>query len=356
MAEDQDQAQAKTEAPTARRREEAHKKGQFAYSTDLAGGLILLVGTVTFWLGTGSLGSTLLGTFRSLLADVGRKEIDFDVAHTMAVAFFEYLLQTTGLLLGLVTLTGFAAGALQTGLRFSTESLQPNWGRLSPGKGLSRIWSQRSVVRAVQAILKVTVLGMVAWWIVTCQSVNIAASGRQSLVMAISDGWNISIQLALAVSASLVLLGILDYVFQRWRHEEDLKMSRRDVKEEQKQEEGDPHVKARVQRLQREASQRRMLQDVPSATVVVTNPTHVAVALQYDQATMPAPRVVAKGADLLAQRIMKLAEDHQIPTLRRPPLARALYTSVEIGREVPPDLYRAIAEILAHVFRLRRAA
>jgi flagellar biosynthetic protein FlhB len=353
MAEDQEQVQSKTEAPTPRKREEARKKGQVAYSSDLASGFILLVGVGVFWLGGSAVGQNLLETIRQSLEQIGRKQLDSKIATAMAASFLHSLLQITGLILGVISLAAFAVGVLQSGLRLSTDPLQLNWSRLSPIKGWSRIWSQRSAMRAVMAVIKVVALGAVAWWIVCCQVNLISSSGRGSLAMAVSSGWHITIQIALAASAGLVLLGMLDYLFQRWRHEQDLKMSRREIKEEQKQEEGDPHVKARVKRLQREAAQRRMLSDVPNATVIVTNPTHVAVALQYDQATMPAPKVVAKGADLLAKRITKIAEEHQIPVLQRPPLARALYGAVETGQEIPPELYRALAEILAYVFRLR---
>lgn len=356
MAEDQDQAQSKTEAPTPHRREEARKKGQVAYSSDLGSSCVLLAGTTAFWLGGSSLGHNLIETFRSGLTDIGLKEIDFDTASVMATSFFESLLQATGLVLGLVSLAGFAVGASQAGLQISTESLQVNWSRLSPISGWSRIWSQRSAARAIAAVLKVAVLGAVAWWIIYYQAISIAVSGRSSLMAAVSRGWNITIQIALAASALLVLLGMVDYLFQRWRHEQDLKMSHHEVKQEHKQQEGDPHVKARVKRMQREAAQSRMLQEVENATVIVTNPTHFAVALQYDPDNMPAPKVVAKGADLLARRIVRIAESHKIPILQRPPLARALFASVEVDQEIPPALYRAIAEILAHVFRLRGAA
>ena len=160
----------------------------------------------------------------------------------------------------------------------------------------------------------------------------------------------------MAIAAAMVVIGLLDYLFQRWRHEQDLKMTRRELEEERKEEEGDPHMRARIRKLQREVGQRRMMQDVPNATVVITNPTHIAVAIQYERGLMSAPKVVAKGADLLAMQIRQIAERHDVPVLERKPLARALYLAVDVGEEIPAEFYHAIAEILAYIYRLSRAA
>ena len=159
----------------------------------------------------------------------------------------------------------------------------------------------------------------------------------------------------IAVGVLLTLLGIADFLYQRWQHEQDLRMSREELKEERRQEEGDPHMRARIKKLQREMGT-RMMHDVPTADVVLTNPTHYAVALKYDRATMPAPVVVAKGADHRAFRIMEIARQHNVPVLERKPLARALYGAVEVGREIPPELYLAVAEILTYLYRQNRYA
>ena len=174
------------------------------------------------------------------------------------------------------------------------------------------------------------------------------------LRQAIRSTWGLAVEVGIAVAGALVVVGICDFLYQRWQHEEDLKMSLQDLKEEKKQDEGDPQVKSRLRKLQRDAARLRMLQDVPSASVVLTNPTHFAVALRYEQGVSKAPKVVAKGEGLLAKRIARIAREHGVTVLERKPLTRALYASAEVGQEIPDTLFRAVAEVLAYVYRLQR--
>jgi flagellar biosynthetic protein FlhB len=199
----------------------------------------------------------------------------------------------------------------------------------------------------------------VAWWVLAGRSEQIAGLGQgvsPSLRGIVVQGWELVLRTALAIAGALAAIAVLDYILQRLRFERSLRMTREEVKEEIKREEGDPQVKARIRRLQRDAAQRRMLRAVPTASVIITNPEHVAVALQYDRATMPAPRVVAKGAGRVAKRIIELGRKSAVPVVERKPLAQALFRTVEVGREIPAGLYFVVAEVLAFVYRQREAA
>jgi flagellar biosynthesis protein FlhB len=202
----------------------------------------------------------------------------------------------------------------------------------------------------------VTAVALLVFWVLLHQVDHVSTAGHGTVERATALGWRLAVLLGLAIAAAMVVIGLLDYLFQRWRHEQDLKMTRRELKEERREDEGDPHMRARIRKLQREVGQRKMMQEVPNATVVITNPTHIAVALQYERGLTNAPKVVAKGADLLAMQIRRIAGRHGVPVLERKPLAQALYLAVDVDQEIPAEFYHAIAEILAYIYRLNRAA
>jgi len=265
-------------------------------------------------------------------------------------------LSVVGPLLAVLFVIGAAVGVAQAGFHVSSKPLVPDWGRLSWAKGWKRIFSTRSLARGFSSVAKVSAVALLVLWVLHHQVDDISIAGHGTVERATALGWRLAVFLAMAIAAAMVVIGLLDYLFQRWRHEQDLKMTRRELEEERKEEEGDPHMRARIRKLQREVGQRRMMQDVPNATVVITNPTHIAVAIQYERGLMSAPKVVAKGADLLAMQIRQIAERHDVPVLERKPLARALYLAVDVGEEIPAEFYHAIAEILAYIYRLSRAA
>ncbi len=250
---------------------------------------------------------------------------------------------------------GLIVGLVQSGMNWTLQPLVPDWERLSPARGWERLLSWRSFVRAGLAILKAAALGALVCWVLKARAGWIAVAGHGTLGQAAANGWNLTLMLALVLAAALVLIGLADYVFQRWRLEQDLRMTRRELVEEHREQDGDPHLRARIRQLQREVGQRRMIQDVPRATVVVTNPTHIAVALRYERGEMEAPKVIAKGKGLFARRIAAVAREHGVPVVERKLLARALYRAVPVGGEIPLELYQAMAEILAYVYRLRAA-
>lgn len=342
----------RTEAPTQRRREEAREQGQVALSGDLVTGLLLLTGSALLsWLGP-AVAEGLLDGIRSHFLNTRGVDLDAEGARSLLAWEFWRGLEMVGLFLGVLFLVGVGVNLLQVGLYVNTELLGFHWDRLSPVRGWQRVFSIAALMRGLVAFLKVLVVAAVAAWVLNNRAGQITSLSTISLAAASAQGWDLVMRLALALAGALTIIGILDYVFQRYRFEQSLRMTRQELKEELKREEGDPLLKARIRRMQRETAQRRMLAEVPKATVVITNPVHLAVALRYDQKTMKAPRVIAKGRGTVAQRIIDLARRHAVPVLERKPLAHALY-QLPLEGEIPAVLYHVVAELLAFVFRLR---
>jgi len=341
----------KTEEATPRRRQEARKKGQVAYSSDLSNGAILLAGSLVFLYLGSNLGNRLKQILSSELLSL--KMQDWGVAETVSLGeialqqLAHCVLLFIGAFFALTLMIGFA----QAGFYYSNETFKIDWEKLSPTSGWSRLLSFRSALRGGMTIGKGLFIIAVIWWLMVLSTDELSSASRGTLDQAVGVGWVLTMRFSIAISASLVLLGLADYAYQRWQHEQDLRMTRRELQDEHKDDEGDPQIRARIKKLQREISQRRMLADVPTSTVVLTNPTHIAVALRYDRHAMAAPIVVAKGSGGVAKRIARIARDNGIPVMERKPLARALFKSVNIGQEIPLALYKAVAEILAHLLK-----
>ena len=246
------------------------------------------------------------------------------------------------------------ASALQTGFLWTTEPLVPDPGRLLPQRGFSKLMSVRALARGGTTLVAASgVLGVAGWFILRRTLVMDFASGWTTAHL-VRWGWEAAMFLAIAIASVLICVGIVDYLYQRWQHTQDLMMTKQEVRDEYKREEGDPQLKARIRRLQRETSQRRALDAVDDATVVVRNPTHYAVALKYERDSMATPQVVASGTDHMALRIIRRAEEKGIHVIENRPLARALYSMVPVGQEIPYELFQAVAEIMAEVYRLDR--
>jgi flagellar biosynthetic protein FlhB len=354
MADEFDQS--KTEAPTLRRREEAREQGHVAFSSELAAGLLLLAGVLALWYGAHTLTEDMMLSLRlTILTLASPGEFGFEQSRAFIVALVGRGMESLGVFWGLLFLVGLGVGAMQVGFHFLPDLLGPRWEKLSPAQGWKRIFSFAAVMRGVMALVKVAAIIALAAWILRGRTTQIMTFGDGQLSTAAVQGWNIAIRLALACAAGLVLVGVADYAFQRWRYEQALRMTRQELKEEVKREEGDPQMRARLRKMQREMSRKRMMQDVPRSTVVITNPTHLAVALRYERGRMAAPRVVAKGAGFVAMRIVELARRHAVPVVERKPIAQALFKAVKVGQEIPAALYYTVAEILAYVYRLRHA-
>jgi len=254
----------------------------------------------------------------------------------------------------LVAVAAIAASMVISGWLFTFDALQPNFSRLNPMTGLGRIFSLHGLIELGKAILKAVLVGGVAAWVVWSERAEIIALGNEALESGLTHLAQMLGYTFLAVAGALLLVVVVDVPFQMWDHARQLRMTKEEVRKEAKETEGDPQIKARIRSLQREAARRRMMAEVPKADVVVTNPDHYAVALRYLEGRSGAPRVVAKGSMLVAERIMEIARTTNVPVLRAPPLARALFVHAELGQEIPASLYNAVAEVLAWVYQLRR--
>ncbi|MGE0481203.1 MAG: flagellar biosynthesis protein FlhB [Phycisphaerae bacterium] len=339
----------KTEAPTPRRRQEARDRGQLGLSNDLTAAVALLAAV---WL-LRQFGPVLLGGLLDLVRQIERAndvrtETLPETLPRIAAAAAPLVLPFL-LLMVLVTLMSTLT---QSRGAFTWKMLRPKLSQLSPLAGVKRLFSTRSLARTGFGLLKMMCVGAVAYWTIAADVPRVLAVGQLTTGGIVSLSADVLYRLCMRAGAALVVLGLLDWLYQRWTLERSLKMSKQEIKEEMKRMEGDPHVKQRLRKMQLKLAMQRLAMDVPKADFVVTNPTEYAVAIQYDDATMAAPKVIAKGKDFLALRIRQLAEQHEIPVLERPPLARALYAAVEVGHEVPPAFYRAVAELLAYVYEL----
>ena len=343
----------KTELPTQRRRDEARARGQFAYSHELINGLLLLAGTVGIWWSGSNLAAGLSQEIQSQLRQP-RVELTVDDVPALFSGLMNRGLELSGGLLACVFTVGLAANLAQAGLHISTESLGPKWERINPAENWGKILSTESLLRGGMAVAKVSLLGAAAWWVLSDRGTQIALMGSGLLSQAVSIGWGIAMELCIAAAGVFVVIGAIDYGYQWYRNEQSLRMSREEVKRERKDDEGDPNIMARRRQRAREiVSQRRMLQEVQKATLFITNPTHIAVALRYERGVTGAPVVIAKGRDQFALQIAAKARRYGIPVVERKPVARALFKMVKVGKEIPQSLYVAVSEVLSYVYRLR---
>ncbi len=352
MAEENDQE--KTEAPSPQRLEKAREEGQVPQARELATFVVLMTGGAGLWMMANGIGQTMSGIVRGGLQF--EPAIARDPAHVMAQLsrqFFEAALALSPFLL-LVVIAILAAPILMRGWLFSPKALMPNFKRLNPLSGVKRILSHQGLMELFKALAKAGLLGVVAVWVIWSNLENIFSLGSEAPATAIGHMGDIVGKVFLLVSGAMIFIVVLDVPYQLWSHYNKLKMSKEELRKEAKENEGDPHVKGRIRAQQREMARRRMMAEIPTADVVVTNPTHFAVALKYTEGKMGAPRVVAKGADAVALRIREIAAEHHVPLLEAPPLARALFRHADLGDEIPATLYAAVAEVLAYVFQLRR--
>lgn len=351
MAEESDLE--KTEPASPRRLEKAREEGQVVRSRELNTFVLLATGVATLWFGGAQMYESLTGVLRSGLWFDLRVAQDTQVM--MAVAAHSAMQAVLGLLplFLLLTVAAIFASVVLGGLLFSTKSLEPKFERLNPLKGVGRMFSAQTMVELIKTLTKAAVVGVVAVLVIRHYRDQMIALMYATPSEGLTSGMGlVALCCALIVSA-LFLIVIIDAPWQLYSHFKKMRMSKQDVKQEHKESDGDPHVKGRIRQQQRAMARRRMMAEVPGADVIVTNPTHYAVALLYREGQSAAPRVVAKGSGLMAARIRSVAAEHKVPTLGAPPLARALYHNVEIGQEIPGDLYAAVAEVLAWVFQLR---
>ncbi len=351
----------RTEQATPRRRLEARERGQVPISLELTTALLLCAWAGALAAGGGrlarTLGSELQGSF-ARLADLGRDELSVrSAAQLVADAGFGAARPLLMLLLPLWVI-GALVAYVQIGFQVTPKAVAADLARLDPFKGLGRLFSARTTVRTLLALGKLLFIAAAMAGATWSQIEEIASLSGSDLGPLLAGLGHVALRCAAGGLLAVLLLSLADAVFQRWQHERDLRMSRQEVREELKNLEGDPHIRARIRRLQRELATRRQLAEVPKATVVVTNPTHFAVALRYQREggrVLGAPRVVAKGVERVAQRIGEIAREAGVICYEDVALARALHARCEIGDEIPLDLYQAVAEVLAYVYRVQGA-
>ncbi|MCA3182218.1 MULTISPECIES: flagellar biosynthesis protein FlhB [unclassified Cupriavidus] len=344
----------KTEPASPRRLEKAREEGQVVRSRELGTFVMLMTGVLGLYVMGGTLGRKLNSVMQTTLAfepatafDTNRMLSQFGMAiWDSLLAFFPLLL-----MFGVAALVApLAIG----GWSFSTKSFSPDFSRLSPIQGIGRMFSSHTVVELIKAIVKSLLVGSVGAWMVWHKLPEAIALMNAPVHEALLHMMEMVLYVCGMVAGSLLLVAAIDTPWQLWTFYKKLRMTKEEVKQEMKETDGDPHIKARIRQQQRAIARRRMMSEVPKADVVVTNPTHFAVALKYDEnARWNAPRVVAKGADEVAARIRDLAKEHRVPVLSAPPLARALHRHVELGHEIPAGLYTAVAEVLAWVYQLK---
>ena len=362
MAEFDDTSE-KTEEATPRKREQARGMGQVALSQELVTALVLSAGAIALLVaGPGiarASGGLIAGVLGSL-GDAARADLDPSSAAGTMVAAARSVGWAWAALVAPIAVVALLAGYGQVGFRVVPQALQPKWSRLSPSGNLKKILSARGFVRIAIAALHVLCVAGAMWavgWEDVAAISALAGSEPGPFLAAVGP---VTVRVGAAAIAAILALALIDLLYQRWQHGRDLRMSRQELKEEVKATEGDPHVRARVRAIQREVARRRMMAEVPKATVVVTNPTHVAVALSYPRGAdgeplQAAPRVVAKGLDQVAARIKEIARGADVPCYEDVRLARSLHADVELGGEIPAELYAAVAEVLNYVYRLRGA-
>ena len=340
----------RTQPATPRRRQEARERGQVARSVEVNSALILLGTFGALAIEGANTGRVLLMTFEKGLALPGRVDLTPEAVREL----FLWVAAAVGRAIVPVALaamvTGVLANILQVGFYPTSQAIQLNWARVSPMRGLSNLLSLRGGAELAKAILKLTILGTVAYRTLQPEWAHFPELVQMDLLEVLAWELGLGLRLGLKVALAYCGLAALDYAFQRWQHEKSLRMSRAEVQEEARMQEGDPQIRARVRSVQRERARRRMMEAVPTATAVVVNPTHIAVALKYDAKTMRAPRVVAKGMRRIAERIVAIARAHGVPVVQDIPLAHALEKLVGVDAEIPVALYRAVAGILAYVY------
>ncbi|MGZ5075575.1 MAG: flagellar biosynthesis protein FlhB [Methylobacter sp.] len=353
MAEDSDQE--KTEEPTSKRLEDARKKGQIARSRELNTFAMLIASAALLLMQGEKIGKGLLDMMKAEF-QLNRMAI-FDPA-TTAVHFKQAMIDGLMLIAPFFALTVFIAIVAPISLGgwiFSWEAVTPKLEKLDPIKGIPRLFAVRGLVEMLKALLKILLVFGVAIVLYRSYISELLGLGSEHIEQSVEHALNIIGMCFLLLSASLVVIAMIDVPYQLWDHSKKLKMTLQEIKDEHKESEGSPEIKGRQRRMQMDMAQNRMMAEVPKADVIVTNPSHYAVALKYDQNSNSAPKLVAKGVDLIAAQIRNIATGADVPLVASPPLARALYYSTELDKEIPQGLYLAVAQILAYVYQLKAA-
>ena len=347
----------KTEPATQKKLDDARKEGKVAKSKDLTEGIALVVLFLTLKIFIGYVGERMIGVFDWTLGRMAEfVKVNQASLSTVAItgmlnnAIIEmFMIVWPFFLFGFVIT--FVVTLYQVGWKISTKTMEPKLSKFNPINGFKRIFSKDSIFELLKSIVKIGIIVYIVYTNLEEEANNLFILYEITLNQALALVGGIILDVGLEISIVFVVVGFADYIYQRFKFSEEMKMTKQEVKDEYKNAEGDPQIKGRIRQKMREASQRRMMQDVPKADVVITNPTHFAVALKYDAEVSGAPVVLAKGEDFLAQKIKEIAKENNVPLVENKPLARMLYHNVDIGAEIPPELYQAVAEVLAMVYQ-----
>lgn len=343
----------KTEKATPQKRQESKRKGQVAKSAEIPSALIMIGGVMLL----SFLGGWLLDQILAIYRINFTQNINWEWTTANVRTLFEQMTMNAMKIMAPIMLAAVVFGILgnyvQVGSMFTTEPLMPKLDRLDPVQGAKRIFSIRALVELAKSLMKISIIGFAAFSVLWSEKDELFLLSQKTLGASLSFIGGLTIKLALTAAAILMVLAIFDFMYQKYEFEKNIRMSKQDIKDEYKKSEGDPLIKQKIKERQRSMSMNRMIQDLPNADVLITNPTHYAIAIQYDAETMEAPKVIAMGKDHLALKIKEKAKELDIIVMENKPLARALYAQVEVGDSVPEDLFLAVAEILAYIYRLK---
>lgn len=342
----------KTEEPTAKKREDAKKKGQVGRSTDMNAAFVLLMGFFIIKLLWENIYHSIAAYTTYIFSHLNQP-VDTENIIRIFIGIIELLAQTALPIMIAIMAIGLAINFFQVGLNFNTEAIGFKLDKLNPINGFGRIFSKRSLMELVKSLMKIAIIGFFLYDFLIDHLMEMPQFIYFDLPTSLAQISDIIFKMAFEVIGVIMIVGFMDYAYQKWQTTQDLKMSKQEVKDEMKQSEGDPQIKGKIKQKQRQMAMSRMMQEVPKADVIVTNPTHFAVALKYEKG-MVAPQIVAKGQDLVARRIKEIANENRVPIVENKPLARALYASTQVGDMVPAELYQAVAEVLAYVYRLKQ--
>ncbi len=349
----------KTEEPTSKKKEDTRKEGKVAKSKEMSSGvqLIALFIILKFWVG--QMGVNFMELFGEIYEKIpvyttywGGRVVSSDYKILFNGVFVELLIQLLPFFLVGVAIS-VLVNMLQFKFKISTKPLQPKFSKLNPISGMKKLFSKEKIMELLKSVAKIILIMWVVYDTIKDDWVYLVKFYQMPLNQALELIGSVVINMGLRISLVFMVIAFVDLIYERWKFKEDIKMTKQEVKDEYKNAEGDPQIKGKIRQKMREASQRRMMQDVPKADVVITNPTHFAVAIRYDANEGSAPKVLAKGADFLAQKIKEIARENNVEIVENKPLARMLYANVDVGQEVPPELYQSVAEVLALVYKMQ---
>lgn len=348
------EGQEKTEQPSSKKLEDARKKGQVAKSIEVNSLAIVVTGLITIFFLQSYIGQRVSSFSINIFNSLDVLPNKLSLLPNLAFDWFMFFFSVMAPIMTAILIVGLASNIAQVGFKLSPEALQPKFSKLNPVSGIKRIFSSRSVVEILKTVLKFFVIALFTYLILSDLIIASAyldnLNPSEVIIFMLDNAFSLLWKIALLYA----VIAAIDFVYQRYKFRKDMMMTKQEVKEEMKQLEGDPTVKGRIRKMQMQAAQQRMMANLPTADVVITNPTHYAVALKYDMTKDSAPEVIAKGVDLLAQRIKKVAAEHNIPLHEDRELARALYKMCDVGDKIPPSLFKAVAQVLAYVYSLKK--